>query len=167
MRGLRGRWLSAILVVAGLVPALVAGAAEGPGRRAAGRRGHGATVGAAASSLAPAEASPSAAAGERASPGASRRGRGGKTLHGTANLNQADQAVLELLPGIGQVMAQRILEHRKAHPFRKVDDLTKVKGIGRKKLAKLRPFLSVAGPSTLAEDEGATPSQPPGDEADK
>jgi len=84
------------------------------------------------------------------------RGRGGKTLRGTANLNLADEAVLELLPGIGEVTAARIVEHRKAHPFRKVDELTRVKGIGRKKLARLRPFLSVSGPTTLVEEDGAS-----------
>ena len=88
------------------------------------------------------------------SPRASSRGRGGKTLRGTANLNLADEAVLELLPGVGEVTAARIVEHRKAHPFRKVDELTKVKGIGRKKLARLRPFLSVSGPTTLVEENG-------------
>ena len=87
---------------------------------------------------------------------ASSRGRGGKTLRGTANLNLADEAVLELLPGIGEVTAARIVEHRKAHPFRKVDELTRVKGIGRKKLARLRPFLSVSGPTTLVEEDGAS-----------
>src|SRR5207253_1728585 len=55
-------------------------------------------------------------------------------LHGTVNLNQADEEALELLPQIGEAKAARILEWRKAHPFKRVEDLTRVKGIGRRTL---------------------------------
>jgi competence protein ComEA len=82
-------------------------------------------------------------------------GRGRHAIHGVVNINQADQAALELLPGVGEVTAQRILVQRKAHPFRRVDDITKVKGIGRKKLARMRSFLAVSGPTTIAEDDPA------------
>jgi competence protein ComEA len=50
---------------------------------------------------------------------------------GPVNLNTADVAALDGLPGIGPVLAQRIVDHRDKHgPFRQVDDLLDVPGIG-------------------------------------
>ena len=47
------------------------------------------------------------------------------------NLNTADLAVLDSLPGIGPVLAQRVLDYRQAHgPFERIGDITKVSGIG-------------------------------------
>lgn len=76
--------------------------------------------------------------------------RSTKALHGTVNLNQADAAQIELLPGVGPSKAARIVAWRKAHPFHKVAELTRVHGFGRKTLVRLQPYLSVNGPSTLA-----------------
>jgi competence ComEA-like helix-hairpin-helix protein len=60
------------------------------------------------------------------------------------NVNAADQAALEQLPGIGPVLAQRIITYRAAHgPFKSVDALAQVNGIGPKSLDKLRPFVTV------------------------
>lgn len=48
------------------------------------------------------------------------------------------------LPGIGETLARRIVEDREAHgPFRTVEDVGRVKGIGPKTLDKLRPWLTV------------------------
>jgi len=61
---------------------------------------------------------------------------------GSINLNAADKEELMRLPGIGPVYAERIIAFRGQHGrFRSIDDLEKVKGIGPKKLAKLRPYL--------------------------
>jgi len=50
---------------------------------------------------------------------------------GTVNLNTADVATLDGLPGIGPVLAQRIVDHREQQgPFRQVEDLLDVAGIG-------------------------------------
>ena len=58
------------------------------------------------------------------------------------SLNSASQAQLETLPGIGPKTAQAILEYRRQNgPFASVDDIINVKGIGPKKLEKMRPFL--------------------------
>jgi comEA protein len=58
------------------------------------------------------------------------------------HINQADEAELKKLPRIGPAMAKRIIKYRKEKgPFRSLDDLTKIKGIGKKTLEKLRPYL--------------------------
>jgi len=60
------------------------------------------------------------------------------------NLNSASKEDLEALPGIGPALAARILEYRKNHgPFKKVEDLEQVSGIGPKKMEKLRPLVIV------------------------
>jgi competence ComEA-like helix-hairpin-helix protein len=55
------------------------------------------------------------------------------------NINTATAAELEALPGIGRVIARRVIEGR---PYRSVDDLDRVKGIGRKRLEEIRPFIT-------------------------
>ena len=57
-------------------------------------------------------------------------------------VNTASAAQFELLPGIGSVLAGRIIEEReKGGPFLSVDDLHRVKGIGERRLDELQPFL--------------------------
>ena len=77
--------------------------------------------------------------------------RGRVTITGVANINNASEEVLELLPGIGPARAEQILDYRKAHPFKRAEELVKIKGIGRKTMAKLRPFVSVTGVTTLSD----------------
>jgi comEA protein len=61
---------------------------------------------------------------------------------GTVNINTAGAAELQKLPGVGPAMAARIMEHRQQKgPFRDVSQLTDVRGIGSKTLAKMRPFI--------------------------
>lgn len=61
-------------------------------------------------------------------------------------LNQARAADLELLPGIGPMLARRIVEHRARHgPFHTHEDLLAVHGIGPRTLDRLRPLLRVSG----------------------
>ncbi|MBM3213953.1 helix-hairpin-helix domain-containing protein [Candidatus Poribacteria bacterium] len=60
------------------------------------------------------------------------------------NLNTADSATLQTLPGIGPVLAERIIAYRKeAGGFHSVDDLIDVRGIGPKTLGKLRDLVTV------------------------
>jgi competence protein ComEA len=71
---------------------------------------------------------------------------------GVVNLNEASAEELERLPGIGPAKARAIVEHRHAHPFRKPEEITKVKGIGRKTFGKLRPYITLTGATTLTSE---------------
>lgn len=72
---------------------------------------------------------------------------GDSDSEGLLNLNTATRAQLEELPGIGPVLAARILEARgKTGRFIKVDDLLVVPGIGAKRLETIRPLVICDGP---------------------
>ena len=59
--------------------------------------------------------------------------------NGVISISTATQQELESLPGVGPATASAIVAHRRAHgPFRRVDDLLNVKGIGESKLAAMR-----------------------------
>ncbi|HJP65444.1 MAG TPA: ComEA family DNA-binding protein [Actinomycetota bacterium] len=60
------------------------------------------------------------------------------------NINTATLDQLETLPGIGEVLAQRIIDYREEHgPYGSVEDLLNVSGIGDKTLADLEPHITV------------------------
>lgn len=68
------------------------------------------------------------------------------------DLNRATMADLDQLPGVGPVLAKRMVEYRKSvGRFHAVEDLRAVKGIGKKKLEQLKPFVTVMKPATLEE----------------
>jgi competence protein ComEA len=69
---------------------------------------------------------------------------------GVVNLNSATEEELVRLPGIGPAKAQAILHMREQRgPFKKVEDLMQVRGIGRKTFRKLQPMLTLQGRTTL------------------
>ncbi len=63
--------------------------------------------------------------------------------NGLIDLNQATQQDLETLPGIGPKLAQAIIDYRNLAPFRSVEDLLEVTGIGEKRLEAIRPMVTV------------------------
>lgn len=64
---------------------------------------------------------------------------------GLVNINTADQAELESLPGIGTVKAQAILAYRSQNgPFQSLEELLEVDGIGEKTLEKLKGYITIS-----------------------
>ena len=60
------------------------------------------------------------------------------------HLNQATAEELQALPGVGPALSERIVVYRTEHgPFKSLDQLTEVKGVGQAKLAKFREQLTV------------------------
>src|SRR5580704_7989798 len=81
------------------------------------------------------------------------------------NLNTATSEELQLVPGIGPVTAEKILQMRKSYgAFKSVDDLRAVRGIGPKRLEKMRKYLTVGKAASQSKpasaSKPATPSKP-------
>src|SRR5262249_50845953 len=73
------------------------------------------------------------------------------------DLNRADRAELLQLPGVGENMAQRILDYRRVRGgFRRVEDLLELHGVGDALLNRLRPWVWVG-----RDDEDDDPAAPP------
>ena len=90
--------------------------------------------------------SPNAQSGAGES-GAGGSGAGGSGAGGSGlvNINTADSAQLETLPGVGPATAAAILEYREQNgPFAAVEDLENVTGIGPATMAKLSPLITVS-----------------------
>jgi len=88
-------------------------------------------------------AAPHAATAQTASPAAKASPAAASAI---VNLNTASASDLETLPGIGAKTAARIIEYRQKNgPFKKVEELMNVRGVGEKNFLKLKPQLSVAG----------------------
>ena len=68
---------------------------------------------------------------------------------GQVNLNEATVAQLDLLPGVGPKAAQRILAWRQKRAFKRVEELVRVKGFGKKRFLQLKPYLTLQGATTL------------------
>ncbi len=62
---------------------------------------------------------------------------------GKININTASKKELITLKGVGNIIADRIIEYRKVHPFKKVEDLMNVKGIGPKLFDKIKDLITI------------------------
>jgi competence protein ComEC len=59
---------------------------------------------------------------------------------GVVRINSSSESELRTLPGIGRVMAARIIEGR---PYRSIDDLSAIPSLGKKRIEQIRPFVTV------------------------
>ena len=74
-------------------------------------------------------------------------------LSGKININTANTEQLEILPRIGTKTAQSIIEYRTQNgPFKKIEDITSVKGIGEKTLEELKGYIILEGNTTLKKE---------------
>jgi competence ComEA-like helix-hairpin-helix protein len=87
-------------------------------------------------------------------PGAAARGQGKKERNSKdskqqiLDINQATAEDFANLPGIGPELARRIIAYREKHgPFRRVEDLIAVRGMGVKKWRAIRPFITLTDKS--------------------
>jgi comEA protein len=80
------------------------------------------------------------------------------------NINTANSEQLQQVPGIGPATAEKILQMRKSYgPFKSVDDLLAIRGLGAKRLEKMRKYLTVgkaAAPKSPQPTPQASPSAP-------
>jgi competence protein ComEA len=61
------------------------------------------------------------------------------------DINRAETWLLEALPGIGEVLAQRIVDYRSENgPFRRIEDLLNVSGIGPATFEQIKDFITVS-----------------------
>jgi competence protein ComEA len=82
-------------------------------------------------------------ASDKSAPRRSGSGKKNPSASVKIDLNRASAAELQQLPSVGPVLSQRIIETREKTPFKSVDELRRVSGIGVKTLEKIRPFVTV------------------------
>jgi len=76
----------------------------------------------------------------------------GEETAGVVNINTGSAEQLQLLPRVGPALADRIIEFREANgPYRTVDEIVAVKGIGEKSFEKLEPYIVTSGATTLTD----------------
>jgi competence ComEA-like helix-hairpin-helix protein len=84
------------------------------------------------------------------------------------NLNTATSEQLQLVPGIGPATADKISKMRKSYgPFKSVDDLLAIRGLGPKRLEKMRKYLITgksATPKPASPTAQSAPKPPPSSE---
>ncbi len=79
-----------------------------------------------------------------------RRTRAVEQHRQVVNINKATEDQLQFLPGIGPSKSRAIVHYRAKRKFRSTYQIVRVKGIGRKTYRKLRPHLTLTGPTTAS-----------------
>ena len=84
------------------------------------------------------------------------------------NINTATSEELQQVPGIGPATAGKILQMRKSYgAFKSVDDLLAIRGLGAKRLEKMRKYLTIGKPpqakSSALPAKSAPPAEKPPD----
>ncbi|MBX3269435.1 MAG: helix-hairpin-helix domain-containing protein [Sandaracinaceae bacterium] len=87
---------------------------------------------------------------QRTRPAPAASAEAARSSDGVVNIQTATVEQLVMLPGIGPSKAQAIVAHRSRHAFRRVEDIMRVRGVGRATFRRLRPMLTVDGPTTLS-----------------
>ena len=78
------------------------------------------------------------------------------------NINTANSEQLQTVPGIGPATAEKILQMRKSYgAFKSVDDLLAIRGLGAKRLEKMRKYLTVGNPAAAKPAPTPSKSAPP------
>jgi len=84
------------------------------------------------------------------------------------NLNTATSEQLQQVPGVGPATADKIVKMRKSYgPFKSVDDLLAIRGLGPKRLEKMRKYLTTgksATPKPASPTAQSAPKPPPSSE---
>ncbi len=71
---------------------------------------------------------------------------------GVVNINSANAEQLTLLPRVGEVVAQRIVDFREENgEFKSFEDMLLVRGIGEKSFELIKPYITLKGATSLAE----------------
>lgn len=131
------RWMAAIMMVGAL--GVAAQAQDRPGMPAAPGGASSTTPGKAPAMPSPPGSMP--AAGKTTGSGMPAPST---PMAGAVNVNTADEAAFTKLKGIGPVKAKAIMAYRQQNgPFKSLDDLTKVEGIGKKTLESLKDQIVV------------------------
>ena len=78
-----------------------------------------------------------------------------KVVSGVVNINTGTLEQLMMLPGIGRKKAEAIVAYRQVTPFKAVNDLVEIQGVGPKMVEKLAPYVAVSGTSTIQETSAA------------
>lgn len=98
------------------------------------------------------------AAGVHAGPVAPGSATAGKSKRsagtGVLNLNTATLDQIDALPGVSPGLAAAVVAERTAHPFARPEDVMRVQGMGKRRFERLRPHLTVTGPSTFVPASG-------------
>ena len=82
------------------------------------------------------------------------QGKAAKPQEAAIDINKATANDLQKLPGIGPSLAKQIVAYREKHgPFRRVEDLMAIRGIGFKKWKQIRPYVRV-GDRYRIQDSG-------------